>query len=229
VQTELAALTQDVANTRRDVSALEGAVVLILVAGLFFVLTVALSAFAALSGPPGLLDLDEAAVTTARSVRGLLVAACTLGLAVVRVVLNLAVFRGGRGSSVRNWLAGRRALLPLGLWTALGITVLFAPIHVAAVETPFRELAAQGLFLSLDEAGVARFLANGGDPNASVYGNSLVHLTIQGVAFVDGGVADDGARRARVMKQLLEAGAKVTDADRAFAKVMGKETLLPSP
>lgn len=227
VQDELATLKEEVASTRRDVSALEGAVVLILLSGLFLLFTVSVTAWGSLHAPPGLPDLEQAGLATARSVRGLLVSAFTFGLAVVRIILNVTVFRSGGAPWLRAQLTGRRALVPLGLWTALGLGLFFAPIHVSAVETPFQELNMQTSFLALDEAAIERYLARGGNPNAIVNGNSLVHLTILGVDFSDGGVGEDLPRKKRIIQRLLDAGARPSQADRDFAKVMGKAELLP--
>lgn len=227
VQDELAALKEEVAGTKRDVSALEGAVLLMLLSGLFFLFTLGVTAWGALTAPPtvGLPDMEAAGVTVARTMRGLLFSAATFGLAVVRIVLNLTVFKGGGAGAVRGWLTGRRALLPLGAWTALGLALFLAPIRLAAVEDPFFELNAQTAFLGLDEAGVESYLARGGNPNAVVNGNTLIHNTIIGITFVDGG--DVEGRRRRILQRLLDAGAKPTQADRDFVKVMEKRELLP--
>ncbi len=227
VQDELAALKEEVATPKRDVSALEGAVVLILLAGLFVLFTLGVTAWGALQAPPGMPDLAEVALATARSVRGFLMAAFTFALAVVRIVLNVTIFRGGGAQVLRSWLSGRRALIPLCLWTALGLGFFFAPIHIAAVETPFTELNAQTAFLGLNESAIEGYLARGGNPNAIVNGNNLIYLTVIGADFSEGGIGDDVAKKKRILQKLLDAGAKPTQADRDFVQVMQKFELLP--
>ncbi|MFO0598408.1 MAG: STY4199 family HEPN domain-containing protein [Myxococcaceae bacterium] len=235
VQDELSALTARVSETERTVSALEGGLVLLLVAAGFFALVMVSSAYTALFDPVPPTNLQRLAVLGIRSLRGVGWSVLTFCFAATRVALNLFVFRQGKASGLRAWLTSRRPLVPLAAWTVAGVVFMFTPGHVDAIERPLIELDSQSAFLMLDEEAVDRYLANGGNPNAVINGNSVIHLTLTGLSLNvpgmpgahDGGPKFDEEKRGRILKKLIAAGAKVTDDDRKFAKVMEREHLLP--
>lgn len=231
VQDELTKLKEVVASTQRDVSALEGAVVLILLAGAFVVLTIGANLFDVLTSPPSLeLDLDRVAAQGTRSIRGLGWGALTFFLAMGRVALNVSVFRAGGGGQWRARLQGVQAKAAFGLWAVAGLAVFFAPIHLAAVDAQVSgvktQIHMQGVMLALDEEKLDQFLREGGDPNLKYAGNSLLHLALVGAPFTKDGKLDE-PRRERVIKKLLAAGAKVTDDERTLAAQLQRSALLP--
>ncbi|MFT3712485.1 MAG: STY4199 family HEPN domain-containing protein [Archangium sp.] len=234
VQDELASLKAEVAGTQRDVSALEGAVVLMLLAGFFVVLTLGANLFDVLTSPPRIeIDLQRVAAQGTRAIRGMGWAAATFFLAMARVGLNVAVFRSGGGAGLRRFLSGLPARLGFAAWAVAGVVVFFAPIHIAAVDSKVATLQSQadmqGVMLAMDEQKLDAFLSNGGDPNQKYLGNSLLHLALIGAPWkTDGGIPPlDESRRERMIKRLLDAGAVVTKEDREFAFTLGKGHLLP--
>ncbi|MBL8914064.1 MAG: hypothetical protein JNM17_25390 [Archangium sp.] len=236
VQDELAKLKDVVAGTQRDVSALEGAVVLILLAGFFVILTIGASVYDVLTSPPTLdINLDRAAEQGMRSIRGLTWAALTFGLAMVRVFLNVSVFRGGRGAKWLELLRGTQAKAAVGAWTLAGLVFLFAPIRITALDNQVNgvngvkaQIEMQSAMLTLDEAKLDQFLGAGGDPNMKYAGNSLLHLALIGAAWKKDGTLDkDESRRERMVKKLLAAGAVVGEDERTLARQLERSSLLP--
>lgn len=229
VQDELASLRDDVASTKQAVGALEGGLVLVLLSGFFFLFTIGVTAADVLLTPQTEVpDLARAALQATRSLRGLTAAGLTFLLAVLRVVLNLTVFQRGAGGPMRGWLSGTRGRTLFAGWALAGLALFFAPIHVAAIDAPVQQLNFQLAFLNLDERAIDTYFEQGGDPNAVVYGNSLLRQALLAQALkLDGGQGLDDEKRARVLRLLVAKGAVISQADRDFAKVMGREHLLP--
>lgn len=224
IREDLSGVKQDLAATKKDVSALEGALVLVLLSGLFLIGSVVMTAVYSLgAASTGKVDVAAAGVAVARSMRGMLAAALTFGLAVVRIGLNVAWFRSGHGAAARSWLTGRRALVPLGAWTLLCLVFYAAPLRFDSVQAQFDEAGIQVALVTLEDDQVARYLASGGDPNKQFNGQSALELALIGQSMSQQG---DEPRRERIVKQLIASGARVTEKERKLAKVMEREQLL---
>ncbi len=220
-------LRTSVTQVKEKVSAVEGAVVLLVASGCWFLLAIVVSTIQVMGHQTETGRMLEAAD---RSSRGMIISAMTFVLAGARIGANI-VMRQGKGRRLER-------LLTVGAWrgVVLGWTVcallLYLPTSTRLMRSIYGHetwttVAVVPTLLNLDVDGVRELLDNGLDPNSVVNGESLVKWAINGTAvgpnFQPLPSAELEARRLRLIELLLSKGARPGASDVEFARSLGKQ------